>query len=116
MRDRESSLPLGPLVRWLLLVGFVGILGLCYVQMKHRLKVDGDRRRELEHTVADLGEKLKVAENEVMKATSRPALERRCQEGYIRMVQVQDSRMVRLRGQSETSAALGEAPARGVRP
>lgn len=116
MRDHESSLPLGPLIRWLLLVAFVGVLGLCYVQMKHRLKVDGDRRRELENTVADLGEKLKVSENEFMKMTSRPVLERRCLESSARMIQVQDTRLVRLREQSSTSAALGDAPSRGAQP
>lgn len=115
MRDHESSLPLGPLIRWLFLVSFIGVLGLCYVQMKHRLKVDGDRRRELEHAVADLSEKLKVSENEFMKATSRPVLERRL-GASAQMIPVQDTRLVRLREQSSTSAALGDVPSRGAQP
>ncbi len=113
---RDNALPLGPLMHWLVVVVFLGLLGLCYVHMKHKLKVDGDRCRDLEHAVADLDEKLKVADNEVMRLTSRPALERRRQEGFIRMVQVQDSRMVRLRAQAVEEASLPAAPAQEVLP
>lgn len=101
----ENALPLGPLMRWLVLVILLGVLGLSFVHMKHRLKIDGDRRRDLEHAVAQLDEKLKVANNEIMRLTSRPALERRRQEGFIRMMPVQDSRMVRLRAQAAPAIA-----------
>ena len=70
--SRDNALPLGPLMRWLVLVVFVGLLGLCYVHMKHKLKVDGDRCRELEMALEVLDEKLQVAGNEVMRLTSRP--------------------------------------------
>ena len=101
----ESVLPIGPLMRWLVLVVFVGLLGLCYVHMKNKLKVDGDRCRELEMAIEALDEKLQVAGNEVMRLTSRPELERRRQEGLIRMVPVQDSRLNRLRIQTSALAA-----------
>lgn len=101
----DNALPLGPLMRWLVLVIFLGVLGLSFVHMKHRLKIDGDRRRDLEQAVAQLDEKLKVANNEIMRLTSRPALERRRQEGFIQMMPVQDSRMVRLRAQTTPAIA-----------
>lgn len=107
---RDSALSLGTMMHLVVLVAFLGLLGLCYVHMKHKLKVDGDRYRDLEHAVADLDEKLKVAANEAMRLTSRPALERRRQEGFIRMVQVQDSRTVRVRSQSTQEAALAAEP------
>jgi hypothetical protein len=103
---RENTLPLGPLMRWLVVVVFLGLLGLCYVHMQHRLKVDGDRCRELEHAVADLDERIKVAGNEIMRLTSRPALERRRREGLIEMIPVQDSRLTRLRVQTTSMVAL----------
>lgn len=102
---RDSALPVGPMMRWLVLVAFLGLLGLCYVHMKHKLKVDGDRCRDLEASVAALDERLKVAGNEIMRLTSRPELERRRQEGLIRMIQVQDSRLNRLRVQTTALAA-----------
>lgn len=101
----DNALPIGPMMRWLVLVIFVGLLGLCYVHMKHKLKVDGDRCRDLEASIAALDEKLKVAGNEVMRLTSRPELERRRQEGLIRMIEVQDSRLNRLRVQTTALAA-----------
>ena len=101
----DNALPLGPMMRWLVLVIFVGLLGLCYVHMKHKLKVDGDRCRDLAAAIAALDEKLKVAGNEVMRLTSRPELERRRQEGFIRMIEVQDSRLNRLRVQTTALAA-----------
>ena len=101
----DNALPLGPLMRWLVLVVFVGLLGLCYVHMKHKLNVDGDRCRDLEIALAGLDERLLVANNEIMRLTSRPELERRRQEGLIRMIQVQDSRLNRLRVQTSALAA-----------
>lgn len=111
---RDNALPLGPIMRWLVLVVFLGLLGLCYVHMKHKLKVDGDRCRDLEAAVAALDEKLKVAGNEIMRLTSRPELERRRQEGFIRMIQVQDSRLNRLRVQTTALAAQPVGPAEGA--
>ena len=108
---RENALPIGPLARWLVVVVFLGLLGLCYVHMKHKLKVDGDRCRDLEHAVADLDEKLKVAGNEIMRLTSRPALERRREEGLIEMIPVQDARLTRLRVQTTALVAQPVAAA-----
>lgn len=103
--SHDNALPLGPMMRWLVLVVLVGLLGLSYVHMKHKLKVDGDRCRDLEAAIAALDEKLKVAGNEVMRLTSRPELERRRQEGLIRMIEVQDSRLNRLRVQTTALVA-----------
>lgn len=101
-----TSLGMGSLMPWAVLVVLIGVLGLCYVHMKHKLKVDGDRCRELEYAVADLDERLKVAGNEIMRLTSRPELERRRQQGFIRMIAVQDSRLTRLRVQTSAAAAI----------
>ncbi len=107
--SHDNALPLGPIFSWVMIAIFLSVVGLCFVRMKHTLKVDGDRCRDLEHEVADLDEKLKVANNEMMRLTSRPALERRRQEGFIRMVQVQDSRLVRLYPQTSQEASLSVA-------
>jgi hypothetical protein len=106
---QDNALPLGPLMRWLVLVVLIGLLGLCYVHMKHKLKVDGDRCRVLEIALADLDERIKVADNEIMRLTSRPALERRRREGLIEMIPVQDSRLTRLRVQTSAMVALPAA-------
>ena len=92
------------LVRWLALVVFVGLLGVCYVHMKQKLAADGNLCRELENSVRDLDEKLLGVNSDIRRLTGRPALERRRQEGFIHMMEVTDSRIVRLRPQTESAA------------
>lgn len=92
------------LARWLALVVFVGLLGLSYVHMKQKLTADGDLCRELENAVRELDEKLLGVNSDIRRLTGRPSLERRRQEGFIRMMEVADSRIVRLRPQTESAA------------
>lgn len=101
---RSQSSGLGFLVPWLALVVFMAVLGFCYVHLKHRLAADGNLCRELEIAVRDLAEKLDGVNSDVRKLTGRPSLERRRQEGFIRMMDVSDARIVRLRSQSEAAA------------
>ena len=103
-RAREQSSGLGLLACWLAVVLFAGLLGLCYVQMKQKLAADGNLCRELENAVRELDERLLAANTDIRKLSGRPALERRKQEGFIRMIDVTDSRIVRLREQSENAA------------
>jgi len=92
------------LVRWLALVVFVGLLGVCYVHMKQKLTADGNLCRDLENSVRELDEKLLGIDSDIRRLTGRPALERRRQEGFIRMMEVTDARIVRLRPQTESAA------------
>lgn len=112
LRDQSSGL--GFLVPWLALVVFMAVLGFCYVHLKHRLTADGNLCRELEIAVRDLDEKLVGVTSDIRKLTGRPSLERRRQEGFIRMMDVSDSRIVRLRPQTE-AAALPAATAEASR-
>lgn len=107
--SQDHANGLGFLARWLALVVFVGLLGLCYVHMKHRLTTNGDLCRELENAVRELDEKLLGVNSDIRRLTGRPSLERRRQEGFIRMMDVTDARIVRLRSQTE-SAALPAVP------
>ncbi|MBJ7258091.1 MAG: hypothetical protein JHD33_01015 [Chthoniobacterales bacterium] len=101
---QENAAGLGLLARWIAVVVFVGLLGLCYVQMKQRLATDGNLCRDLENTVRELDEKLLVVNTNIRRFTGRPSLERRREEGFIRMIDVTDSRIVRLREQTEAAA------------
>ena len=92
------------LVRWLALVVFVGLLGVCYVHMKQKLTTDGNLCRDLENSVRELDEKLLGINSDIRRLTGRPALERRRQEGFIRMIEVTDARIFRLRPQTEAAA------------
>ena len=61
------------LVRWLALVVFVGLLGVCYVHMKQKLTTDGNLCRELENSVRELDEKLLGINSDIRRLTGRPA-------------------------------------------
>lgn len=102
--SREESSGIGLLACWLAVVLFVGLLGLCYVQMKQKLTADGNLCRELENAVKDLDEKLLDVGTDIRKLSGRPALERRCEQGFIRMVQVTETRIVRLPRHTEVAA------------
>jgi len=103
----DHALPLGPLMRWLCGVALIGLLGLCYVNLTHKLKADGNLCRDLEQAVRDLDEKLQVASGEIIRMTARPALERRRDEGFISMMPVAEERLVRLPPQTTVAALPG---------
>lgn len=105
----EQSASLGLLARWLAVVVFVGLLGLSYVHMKQKLASDGNLCRELENAVRELDEKLLVVNTDIRRLTGRPSLERRRDEGFIRMIDVADSRIVRLREQTESVSLPAKA-------
>jgi len=105
---QEQAAGLGMLLRWLAVVVFVGVLGLCYVQMKQKLAADGNLCRDLENAVRELDEKLLVVTTDIRRLAGRPALERRREEGFIRVIDVADSRIVRLREQTEAAALPAE--------
>lgn len=100
----EQSAGLGMLACWITVVAFVGLLGLCYVQMKQKLGAEGNICRDLENAVRELDEKLLVVNTDIRRLTGRPSLERRREEGFIRVIDVTDSRIVRLREQTEAAA------------
>ncbi|MEY3480774.1 MAG: hypothetical protein RIQ71_1549 [Verrucomicrobiota bacterium] len=102
--QREQSAGVGPLACWLAVVLFIGFLGLCYVQMKQKLAAEGNICRELENSVKGLDEKLHVLNTDIRRLTGRPSLERRKEEGFIRMIEVTDSRIVRVRKGTDNAA------------
>ena len=106
----DQALPLGPLMRWLSGVALIGLLGLCYVNLTHKLKADGNLCRDVEQAVRDLDEKLQVVSGEIIRMTARPALERRREEGFISMMPVADARLVRLRPQTASAALSAGNP------
>ncbi len=101
-QEREAGF--GTYVKWVIVAVFIGLLGISYVHMKQKLGTDGDRCRELEIAVRDLDEKILAITSDIRRLTGRPSLERRRQEGFIRMMDVSDSRIVRLRVQTEAAA------------
>ena len=90
------------LCRWVVLTAFFGAAGLSYVYLKNQLHVSGMQRKALEQELHEL-----IAENNVMDAQiarlkSHTALQRRLQEGFIKLVPITEHSLVLIRPQAST--------------
>lgn len=94
-----NRLQLAALMRGMVITVFLGLSGLSYVYLKNQLHVCGAQRKSLEQELHEL-----IAENNVMDAqiarlTSHAALQRRLDEGFIKLVPINDQALVRVRSQ-----------------
>ncbi len=100
VKRQTNLLHCASLCRWLILTAFFGAAGLSYVYLKNQLHVSGMDRKRLEQDLHEL-----IAENNVMDAQiarlkSHTALQRRLQEGFIKLVPIADHSLVLIRPQT----------------
>jgi len=84
------------LARWIVMTAFLALAGLAYVYLTLQLYHLGERRKAMETELASLHSQNDVAAAQIAALTSRTALQRRLKEGYLQMVPVSDSKIVRL--------------------
>ena len=84
------------LARWIVMTAFVALAGLAYVYLTLQLYHLGERRKAVETELADLYKKNDAAAANIALRTSRSALQRRLKDGYLKMIPVSDSKIVRL--------------------
>ena len=80
--------------------------GLGYVYLSNGINADGDQVRKLEKELGALRTQNEVVRTQIGTLTSRNAIQRRLNEGFIKMVQISDGSIVRLNGGSPAIAAL----------
>jgi cell division protein FtsB len=90
------------LCRYLVLTAFFGAAGLSYVYLNNQLHASGSQRKALEQELHEL-----IAENNVMDAQiarlkSHTALQRRLQEGFIKLVPITEHALVLIRPEAAT--------------
>jgi hypothetical protein len=78
------------------MTAFLALAGLAYVYLTLQLYHLGERRKALENELAALRTQNDVAAGQIAALTSRTALQRRLKEGYLKMVPVSESKIVRL--------------------
>jgi hypothetical protein len=78
------------------MTAFLALAGLAYVYLTLQLYHLGDRRKALENELAYLRTQNDTASAQIATLTSRSALQRRVKEGYLKMIPVSESRIVRL--------------------
>src|SRR5207244_11506984 len=82
--------------RWIVLSGFLALMGLSYVYLTLQLYHLGDRKKALETEVANFRMQNEVASAQIAALTSRSALQRRLKEGYLKMIPIAEHNIVRL--------------------
>ena len=84
------------LARWILMTAFLALTGLSYVYLTLQLYHLGERRKAVENQLVTLRTQNDIASAQIAALTSRSALQRRLKEGYLKMIPVSESKIVRL--------------------
>jgi hypothetical protein len=84
------------LARWIVMTAFLALAGLAYVYLTLQLYHLGERRKAVENELASLRTQNDIAAGQVAALTARTALQRRLKEGYLKMIPVSESKIVRL--------------------
>ncbi len=84
------------LARWIVMTAFLAMAGLAYVYLTLQLYHLGERRKAVENELVSLRTQNDVAAGQIATLTSRSALQRRVKDGYLKMIPVSESKIVRL--------------------
>jgi hypothetical protein len=84
------------LARWIVMTAFLALAGLAYVYLTLQLYHLGERRKAVENELASLRTQNDIAAGQIAALTARSALQRRLKEGYLKMIPVSESKIVRL--------------------
>src|SRR5947209_7172505 len=95
-RQHMNTIDAASLARWIVITAFVAITGLIYVYLSVQLNRLGDRKKALELELASLRVQSTDMSSQVANLTSRPALERRLKEGYLKLIPITERQIVRL--------------------
>ena len=95
-RQQFNAINVASLARWIVITGFLAVVGLIYVYLTVQLYHLGDRKKALEKEIANLRVENDVANVQIATLTSRQALQRRLKEGYLEMVPISETNIVRL--------------------
>lgn len=107
-RRRQKFNPINApsLARWIVLFVFAVATGLSYVYLSVQLHTLGNNRTAIEKELVAVELQTKEARVQIAALTSRPALERRLQEGYLKMVPIDDAAIVKLSPRPRSADAV----------
>ncbi len=84
------------LARWIVIAAFTAATGLSYVYLSVQLHHQGLQKRLLEQELVAVRTQNEDAKVQIAVLTSRTALQRRLQEGYLKMIPITERSIVRL--------------------
>ena len=94
-RRPTNSIEVNFLARWLVAMFFIGLAGLFFVYLKNQQHAVGDQSRGVELAISELEAKNDALKARITAMTSRGALQRRVDEGYIRLEPIRDTAIAR---------------------
>jgi len=97
-KKHVNSLPVHWLARSIFSAILVGVMGLGYVYLKNQQASTGDEMKNMERKLSDLMTQNEVLHGRISTLSSRTTLQRRVNEGFIKMIPVSENRIVRLNG------------------
>ena len=81
---------------WIVLAAFAAVTGLSYVYLTVQLHHQGVQKKKLEQELVALRTQNEDAKVQIAALTSRTALQRRLQEGSLKMIPITEQSIVRL--------------------
>ena len=98
-KRQTNRLQFAALLRGVIITVFLGVAGLSYVYLKNQLHVCGTQRKALEQELNELTAGNDVMAAQISRLTSRSALQRRLDEGFIKLVPITSQALVRVHTQ-----------------
>lgn len=94
-RRPTNTIEVNVLARWLVAVFFLGLAGLFFVYLKNQQHAVGDQARMVEGALREAEAKNDALKARITAMTSRGALQRQIDEGYIRLEPIRDTAIAR---------------------
>lgn len=95
-RRHANTVPLASIFTWVLCCVFLAGAGLGYVYLKNQIMTTGTKTKALERELADLRTQDEVVRSKITLLSSRSALQRRLNDGFIKLTPITDDRLVRV--------------------
>lgn len=95
-RRPTNSIEVNFLARWLVGVFFLGLAGLFFVYLKNQQHAVGNQSRVVEASLREAEKENEALKAKITALTSRGALQRRLDEGYLRLEPIRDTAIARV--------------------
>jgi cell division protein FtsB len=113
-RRHANTVQVGSMLRWIVIAVFLGIAGLSYVYMSNQTQKTGTEIHKLETDLRELRARNDEAEAKIAMLSSHRELQRRLEEGFIKMTPITDDRIVRINVPRRSADELRPVANRGI--
>ena len=108
-KRQNNQLQFAALLRWVVITAVLGVAGLKYLDLKKQLFAQGTHRHDMEGELRDLIAQNNVLENRVASLTSFTALQRKMDDGFLKMVPIAEHVVAHVRPQDVSRRAAADA-------